>query len=132
MKRNNAYFLLPIVFFFLLEVQALKAQEYPKRELRAAWIATVENIDWPDEKGLKAQDQKEQYVLLLDKLKAAGMNAIIMQIRPTADTFYPSSYEPWSAYLTGEQAQAPQAYYNPLTFLIDEAKKKRHGISCVV
>lgn len=119
-----SYIILTFLLMISLAIQESHSQDYPKRELRAAWIATVENIDWPDEKGLKAQEQKEQYVLLLDQLKAAGMNAIIMQIRPTADTFYPSSYEPWSAYLTGHQAQAPQAYYNPLTFLIDEAKKR--------
>ncbi|GGZ28688.1 UPF0748 protein YngK [Echinicola pacifica] len=96
----------------------------PKRELRAAWIATVNNIDWPSKPGLSSYEQKAEYIQLLDKLQAAGMNAVIMQIRPTADSFYPSSYEPWSAYLTGTQGQAPQPYYNPLQFMIEEAKNR--------
>jgi uncharacterized lipoprotein YddW (UPF0748 family) len=107
-----------------LFVSNVSAQDSPKRELRAAWIATVEYIDWPAKPGMTAQEQQESYVTLLDQLKSAGMNAVIVQVRPTADTFYPSSYEPWSTYLTGKQGQAPQPYYNPLAFMIEEAKKR--------
>src|SRR5690606_15062672 len=107
-----------------LIISSASAQSSPKRELRAAWIATVEYIDWPAKPGLSTQEQQESYVQLLDQLKAAGMNAVIVQVRPTADTFYPSSYEPWSTYLTGKQGQAPQPYYNPLAFMIEEAKKR--------
>lgn len=107
-----------------LIISSASAQSSPKRELRAAWIATVEYIDWPAKPGLSTQEQQESYVQLLDQLKAAGMNAVIVQVRPTADTFYPSSYEPWSTYLTGRQGQAPQPYYNPLAFMIEEAKKR--------
>lgn len=99
-------------------------QPFPKREMRAAWIATVMNIDWPSNKGLPAIQQQEEYVELLDKLHAVGMNAVIVQIRPTADAFYPSSFEPWSEYLTGTQGVPPQPYYNPLTFMIAEARKR--------
>jgi len=113
-----------VVIFLLISQYTLSQQAPPKRELRAAWIATVNNIDWPSKPGLSSSQQQVEYILLLDKLKAAGMNAIIMQIRPTADTFYPSSYEPWSAYLTGKQGLAPTPYYNPLEFMITEAKKK--------
>ncbi len=54
------------------------------------------------------------------------MNAVIVQIRPAADAFYPSSYEPWSEYLTGRQGVAPSPYYDPLQFMIDEVHK--HGM----
>ncbi len=99
-----------------------RAQTFPKRELRAAWIATVVNIDWPSQKGLSVHRQQAEYVALLDRLKSIGMNAVIVQVRPAADAFYPSSYEPWSEYLSGEQGKAPQPYYNPLAFMIQEAK----------
>jgi uncharacterized lipoprotein YddW (UPF0748 family) len=116
------------VFFVLLATIFLSltslAQQPPKREMRAAWIATVANIDWPTKKGLSAQEQQQEYVELLDHLQAVGMNAIIMQIRPVADALYPSSYEPWSEYLSGTQGQAPQPYYNPLSFMIEEARKR--------
>ncbi|MBD8487921.1 family 10 glycosylhydrolase [Echinicola sp. CAU 1574] len=116
--------LISLIFLFLGISHAVISQDAPKRELRAAWIATVENIDWPSQKGLPAAQQQAEYVALLDTLKAAGMNAVIMQIRPTADAFYPSSYEPWSAYLTGKQGEAPSPYYNPLEFMINEARKR--------
>jgi uncharacterized lipoprotein YddW (UPF0748 family) len=98
--------------------------QHLKRELRAAWIATVVNIDWPSQKGLSTQRQQEEYVTLLDTLKAVGMNAVIVQVRPVADAFYPSSYEPWSEYLSGTQGKHPEPYYNPLAFMIAEARKR--------
>src|SRR5690606_32540035 len=96
---------------------AVHAQTAPKRELRAAWIATVMNIDWPSRKGLSVQQQQQEYVTLLDTLQRRGMNAVIVQVRPVADAFYPSSYEPWSEYLSGEQGSYAEPYYNPLAFM---------------
>jgi len=100
------------------------AQSLPKRELRAAWIATVQNIDWPSQSGLGAYEQQAEYVRLLDLLKSVGMNAVIVQVRPSADAFYPSSFEPWSEYLSGRQGKAPEPYYNPLAFMIREARQR--------
>ena len=100
------------------------AQEVPKRELRAAWIATVTNIDWPSKRGLNAYEQQAEYIRLLDLLKNVRMNAVIVQVRPTADAFFPSSYEPWSEYLSGQQGKSPEPYYNPLAFMIDEAHER--------
>ena len=67
-----------------------------KYEFRAAWIATVDNIDWPSKKGLSTAQQQQEFTQLLDMLKQTGMNAVVVQIRPCADAFYPSPYEPWS------------------------------------
>lgn len=109
---------------FCLTLNSGQGQSFPKRELRAAWIATVVNIDWPSRKGLSSQQQQVEYVKLLDLLKSVGMNAVIVQVRPTADAFYPSSYEPWSEYLSGVQGQSPEPYYNPLAFMIQQAKER--------
>ncbi|GGG07094.1 family 10 glycosylhydrolase [Paenibacillus aceti] len=96
--------------------------ETPKRELRAAWIATVENIDWPAKGAFDAEQQKADFIKILDELKADGMNAIVMQVKPTADAFYPSQYAPWSKWLTGKQGQDPG--YDPLAFMIEEAHQR--------
>ena len=109
--------------FVLFQVVSF-AQSPPKRELRAAWIATVMNIDWPSRKGLSVQQQQEEFVRLLDTLQRVGMNAVIVQVRPVADAFYPSSYEPWSEYLSGTQGTFSQPYYNPLAFMIQEARQR--------
>src|ERR1044072_68827 len=95
-----------------------------KREFRAAWIATVGNIDWPSRQGLPAIDQQQQFIRRMDQLKAMGFNAVIVQIRPAADAFYPSPIEPWSRYLSGQRGRPPFPYYDPLLFMIEEAHKR--------
>ena len=94
------------------------------REFRAAWIATVANIDWPSEPGLSPQKQKAELRRMLDEAAALNLNAVIFQVRPHADALYNSSHEPWSFYLTGQQGKAPQPYYDPLQFAVQEAHKR--------
>ena len=103
-----------------------KAQpsDAPKYEMRAGWIASVANLDWPSKKGLPVGQQKAEYIALLDTLVAMNANAVVMHIRPTADAFYPSDLEPWSQYLTGKQGQAPDPLYDPVAFMIAEAHKR--------
>ncbi len=107
-----------------LVVSSLGAAHAQKAEFRAAWIATVENIDWPSKRGLSTDEQKREFIALLDMHRKNGMNAIVMQIRPAADAFYPSELEPWSEYLTGKQGQAPSPYYDPLQFMIEETHRR--------
>ncbi|WP_231638754.1 family 10 glycosylhydrolase [Paenibacillus sp. JCM 10914] len=99
-----------------------EVSEQPKTEMRAAWIATVDNIDWPTKGVTDPAQQKQQFIQLLDQLEDAGMNAVIMQIKPTADAFYPSEYGPWSEWLTGVQGQDPG--YDPLAFLLEEVHRR--------
>lgn len=96
----------------------------PKHELRGAWISTVENIDWPAKGDTNPASQRADFVALLDELQAAGINAVFAQVRPTADSFFPSEYFPWSHWLTGEQGVAPDDHYDPLAFMIEEAHKR--------
>jgi uncharacterized lipoprotein YddW (UPF0748 family) len=98
----------------------------PKRELRAVWIATVANIDWPSRKDLSPVVQQEEYRYILAEQKKNGMNAVVVQVRPAADAFYRKSREPWSMWLTGKQGQAPNPPYDPLEFMVDESH--RHGM----
>ena len=94
------------------------------RELRAAWVASVENIDWPSRKGLSSDEQQRELLTILDKLVQLHMNAVILQVRPAADALYQSSIEPWSDFLTGEMGRAPEPFYDPLTFAIAESHKR--------
>ncbi|WP_020577667.1 glycoside hydrolase family 10 protein [Actinopolymorpha alba] len=91
----------------------------PKRQFRASWIASVANIDWPSRPGLTVEEQKVEYLRLLDDAQSRRLNAVVVQVRPTADAFWPSAYEPWSEWLTGTQGQDPG--YDPLAFLVAEA-----------
>jgi hypothetical protein len=84
----------------------------PRREFRAAWIATVANIDWPSRPGLPAERQRAELTALLDRARAVGLNAVVLQIRPCADALYDSPLEPWSEYLTGTMGKAPDPPYD--------------------
>lgn len=93
-----------------------------KKELRGVWVASVINIDWPSKKGLTADQQKREFISVLENVKKWNMNAVFVQIKPVGDAFYPSRYAPWSEYLTGTQGINPG--YDPLKFMIEEAHKR--------
>jgi uncharacterized protein YbbC (DUF1343 family)/uncharacterized lipoprotein YddW (UPF0748 family) len=94
------------------------------REFRAAWVATVDNINWPSKPGIPVEDQKKEAIALLDLLYKNNFNAVIFQVRPHCDALYKSDIEPWSYYLNGQEGKAPVPYYDPLEFWIDEAHKR--------
>lgn len=94
------------------------------REFRAAWVATVSNIDWPSRASLSSAQQQAEIISILERAKEIKLNAIILQVRPSADAIYPSALEPWSEYLTGEQDKAPQPWYDPLQFWIEQAHSR--------
>ncbi|GGC60619.1 glycoside hydrolase family 10 protein [Undibacterium terreum] len=94
------------------------------REFRAAWVASVGNIDWPSRKDLSVAQQQAEIIAILDTAKSMRLNAIVLQVRPAADALYPSSLEPWSEYLTGEQGRPPKPFYDPLKMWIDEAHQR--------
>ncbi|WP_214410469.1 glycoside hydrolase family 10 protein [Sphaerisporangium fuscum] len=91
----------------------------PKRQLRAMWITSVANTDWPSKPGLSVAAQQAEFRSWLDLAARRHMNAVFVQVRPTADAFWPSKYEPWSKWLTGTQGTAPG--YDPLAFMVKEA-----------
>jgi uncharacterized lipoprotein YddW (UPF0748 family) len=94
------------------------------REFRAAWVATVANIDWPSRPGLPADVQRGEALALLERSRTLGLNALILQIRPAGDALYPSTLEPWSEYLSGEQGKPPAPAYDPLAFWVAEAHRR--------
>ena len=99
--------------------------EQPKHEFRATWLATVSGIDWPKTRATsdgKREQQKQELIDILDKMKAGNMNAVCMQVRSLCDAMYVSSYEPWSVALTGTRGKDPG--YDPLAFALEEAHKR--------
>ncbi len=117
-------YLLSVFLSLILVPFNLIAQQPVKPEFRAVWVATVSNIDWPDMPTTSSMVQKQAFIRLLDMHKANGMNAVIVQVRPAADAFYPSPYEPWSQWLTGIQGRPPSPYSDPLAFMITETHKR--------
>ena len=95
-----------------------------KPEFRGVWVASVDNIDWPSPGNYNSDSQKVEFIKLLDMHQRNGINAMVVQIRPATDAFYPSQYEPWSEWLTGKQGRPPVPYYDPLEFMVTETHKR--------
>ncbi len=91
----------------------------PKREFRGAWVATIANIDYPKKPTKERAALREQYKNLLDQFKELGFNAVVFQVRPAADAFYPSQLAPWSAYLSGKQGEGIPDF-DPLASMVEE------------
>ncbi len=104
------------------EVACRPDETMPKRQFRGTWIASVANIDWPSRAGLPAADQQAELSAWLDDAVRMNRNAVILQVRPTADAFWPSPFEPWSEYLTGTQGGDPG--YDPLAYAVAEAHRR--------
>ncbi len=116
-------FIILAVNFCFLSFFSSSAQSV-KPEMRGVWVATVNNIDFPVKPTANSEIQKQEFIRLADMHKNNGMNALVVQIRPATDAFYPSPYEPWSQWLTGVQGQPPVPYYDPLKFMIEETHKR--------
>ncbi len=96
---------------------ARQSVEYPKREFRGAWLHTVGQSRYME----RDRDAMQRYLSeTLDSLQQMGINAVIFQVRPSADAFYPSTLEPWSRYLTGTQGVAPSPQWDPLQYIIEQ------------
>lgn len=108
-------------FIAVVAVMATTAMgSNPKREFRGGWMHTV----YQGQYAQKGSHELQEYLKdQLDKLKAAGVNAVLFQVRPSADTFYPSKLEPWSRFIT-KNGNAPSPYWDPLQFMIDESHKR--------
>lgn len=102
-------------------VPASASEKNPKREFRGAWLHVIGQSQWQD----KSTEQAKAYIRdQFDRLAEAGCNAVIFQVRPTADAVYKSDLEPWSAWLTGKRGKAPAPMWDPMEYAIDEAHKR--------
>ena len=121
MKKTVIFFLSILSFSTVLALS-------PKREMRAAWMATVWRIDWPGNvvsttgKASEIKAQKDGMIRYLDSIKSANMNTVFLQVRSRCDAMYKSSYEPWSTDLVATRGMDPG--YDPLAFAVDEAHKR--------
>lgn len=105
----------------LLGGSLLHSQTPVKREFRGAWLQTVYQGQYAS---MSKNEMQRYFTDLLDRLERAGINALVFQVRPSADTFYPSKLEPWSKFLTGRQGKAPVPNWDPMAFLIEECHKR--------
>lgn len=88
-----------------------------KEQFKSAWVATIANLNMGLPKS--EADFKAQYMERINELKSWNMNAIIFQVRPLLDAYYPSEINPSSEFLTGKQGA--ELSYDPLTWMVDTA-----------
>ncbi len=116
-----------LIAFALIAVLILSTQsqiacaDIHRNDMRAVWVATIMNLDYPSVKN-DERAQKREFITMLDKLQAVGVNTVMVQVRPKADAFYKSSINPWSESLTGIQGKDPG--YDPMAFMISETHKR--------
>ncbi|MBX3464075.1 MAG: family 10 glycosylhydrolase [Planctomycetes bacterium] len=94
------------------------------REFRGAWVATVNNIDWPSRPGLPTARAKAELDAIVDRAADLGLNGLVFQVRPAGDAFYRSELEPWSEWLTGAQGRAPDGDWDPLAHAIERCHRR--------
>lgn len=109
-----------LVCFLCVMPISMQAKSYDD-DMRAVWIATVYNLDYPSTKN-NITAQQTEFNEILDTLKSIGMNTVIVQVRPKADALYKSTINPWSDILTGVQGKNPG--YDPLAFMVEAAHSK--------
>jgi len=114
----------PSLFLSAIAQQPPYPNNFPPREFRGVWAASVANIDWPSQPGLPVEQQKAELLRILDRMGELNLNALILQVRPNGDALYDSQIEPWSGWLTGKQGTPPVPYYDPLEFAIAESHKR--------
>ncbi|MBR5527393.1 MAG: family 10 glycosylhydrolase [Clostridia bacterium] len=88
-------------------------------EMRGVWIATVDNINFPSEKGLSASKMKKELDSIVSTAKNAGLNTLFFQVVPCSDAFYRSEIYPWSEFLTGTAGGDPG--FDPLEYITKSA-----------
>jgi len=121
MSRRAVWLAVTLLLSFVASAQS----PAPKRELRAAWVAHVFNLDWPSNRTRTPEQQRQEFRTLLDGHRQNGINAVVVQIRASADALYPSTLEPWSEWLTGTQGRAPNPPYDPLAFMVRETHRRQ-------
>ncbi|MGL4382831.1 MAG: glycoside hydrolase family 10 protein, partial [Bacilli bacterium] len=94
----------------------------PKEEFRAAWVATISNLNMGA--STSEADFKAKYDTVLNNLKEYNMNAMIFQVRPLLDSYYPSKYAPYSQFIikNSDAATNKQGYnpgFDPLAYMVD-------------
>ena len=88
-------------------------------EIRAVWIYYSE-LSMQSAGGGTRADFEKKAKEMTENIREAGLNTVILHVRPFCDAFYPSEIFPWSAYLTGTQGTAVD--YDPLGIFLDCAK----------
>ncbi len=110
-------FALSLQFPLFIECLSKSNDGAPKREFRAAWIATANQLDWPNTTDPESGEDSLRNIIR--RSYDMGMNAVVFQVMARGDALYNSDRLPWSPWLTGTPGENPG--WDPLEVAIDEA-----------
>ncbi|MBE7066941.1 MAG: hypothetical protein E7385_05250 [Ruminococcaceae bacterium] len=92
-------------------------------DFKAIWISQYDltKTYTNPQTGLQADQSvfTENIKKILKNVKSLGFNTIILQVRPNADSMYPSEYYPMSEYVVGKYGNV--ADYDPVEIIVREA-----------
>ena len=102
-------------------VSVPKKSVFDRNMFRGVWVATVENIDFSRHQS--AESFKKEFITVVNNLKSIHATAVIFQIRPMNDAFYPSKLNPYSKFMSGTE-NVGFGSFDPLKFMIGECHKR--------
>lgn len=104
-----------ITLAFVLLLSSWCFSKTPATEVRAVWLTTNWNLDFPSPR-LSVEGQKDQLKTMLDELRKLNINTIFFQARIRGDVFYNSAIEPRSPFA--------KKGFDYLEFVIHECHKR--------
>ena len=93
-----------------------------EEEMRAVYVASAYNLDFPSKPGLSKNELQKELDEIVNNALACGMNTIFFQVRPASDALYRSSLFPTSRYLAESEGGA--LALDALGYLIEKAHAK--------
>ncbi len=110
--------------FMIFNVSICVIDAEGTKDFRGVWVSSVYNIDYPSKATTNSETLKKEATDILNDCEQMGINAVILQVRPTGDSLYKSNLFPWSKWLSGKEGVAPENDFDPLLFWVDEAHKR--------
>ncbi len=86
-----------------------------QEEMRAVWVPYM-SLDMKNSSDKSEKAFQAKFDAIVSRAKNAGMNTLIVHVRPFGDALYPSKLFPWSHLLTGTQGKDPG--YDPLAYMV--------------
>lgn len=108
-----------------MQTQPSQAPEAIQVEnIKAMWLTQFDLEDvYCGENGQRSREEFTQKAeAILENIGAMGFNTVFLQVRPNADSMYPSEIYPMSRYVVGQFAK--KAEYDPVQILVELAKEK--------
>lgn len=117
---------LPTIEEIVLSERTYKAMNYD--DMKCLWLSQFDlaSVYSASGKQRSEADYRKYLTVVLDNTVALGINTVIVQMRPNADSMYPSEYYPPSTYVVG--AYGKDFSYDPMEILIALAHERNLSV----